>query len=213
MGWWCEAAERKERSLGSLGTSPLQEGNFAFVQLRLILQQSLCTTIPSCQDYSSMSSVSDSLPYTPFHIGGLSLDVYNLPAPPTSPSGALPISVLFWLHGRTHSKSTSIPQILPLVEYANAKREEKDRHLVIVSFDQRNHGERTVDTKANESWSNSGRDLKKEGKEWDNKSHAVDMYAIQSASSPSFLPSSSGFVLTGLYGLHSRHSSGRFLPD
>ena len=56
-----------------------------------------------------------------------------------------------------------------MLDYAQEQRKagKEGKDLLVVAFDQRNHGERIVDSLGNESWEK-------------NKGHAIDMYAIQS---------------------------------
>ncbi|KAI0683781.1 Alpha/Beta hydrolase protein [Cytidiella melzeri] len=81
-----------------------------------------------------------------------------------------PVAVMFFLHGRNGS-AKSIGWIAEdtLKQVEHKRKHEKDTlDLIIVTFDQRNHGERLVDPQSNGAW-----------KKGNNPRHALDMYAIQ----------------------------------
>ncbi|BGP66207.1 hypothetical protein NBRC10512v2_007605 [Rhodotorula toruloides] len=142
---------------------------------------------------SSSWSGSSSLttPHT-ITVGGLPVHVYGLPAltvPATSSAG---LAVVFVLHGRTEShEHPSIMGIVNrLVESARERRLAPDgkgaKDLLVVTFDQRNHGHRTVDRDRNLGWMEGGRkraqvrkDKGMQAHELDNVSHATDMLACQ----------------------------------
>ncbi|KAI0339582.1 alpha/beta-hydrolase [Trametopsis cervina] len=100
-------------------------------------------------------------------IAGLPITVYS----ERSWSGKSgPVAVLFFLHGRTGSaKSIEWVAEDTVKEVSQKRKHEKGAmDLIIVTFDQRNHGERLVDVRANGAW-----------KKGSNPRHAIDMYAIQ----------------------------------
>ncbi|KAF9000747.1 hypothetical protein BDQ17DRAFT_666041 [Cyathus striatus] len=116
-------------------------------------------------------------------IGGVPVHVYSSGSYSDS---SKPLAVLFFLHGRNGSAEKIDPiarQIISLV-YG---RDDIQRDLLIVTLDQRNHGQRIVEPKANNGWSKRA--------ENNNDRHAVDMYSIQAgtardvSSTIDFLPS------------------------
>ena len=116
---------------------------------------------------------------TTVQVGGLPATVYGLSSlsPSSSPHG---LTVLFWLHGRLGSAALvhEKREIEPILAYAT---EREGRDLLVVTIDQRNHGERLVDLRRNKAWApHWGEGL--EEAELENASHAVDMYSIQSES-------------------------------
>ncbi|KZT19240.1 alpha/beta-hydrolase, partial [Neolentinus lepideus HHB14362 ss-1] len=115
-----------------------------------------------------MSSTILKLVYT---IGGLVVNVYEEPL--VRSSDADPV-VLFFLHGRTQSAAHLEPAVQGIFEGIGARREANAslRPLIIVTFDQRNHGTRLVDPKANEAWNHKIADKH-------NARHAIDMYSMQ----------------------------------
>jgi hypothetical protein len=78
---------------------------------------------------------------------------------------------IWLLHGRLQSQEYMKPLATSLIESWNKQcrdgptSEPRQRGLLAVSFDQRNHGSRLVDNEANKTWD--------EG----NKAHAQDMFA------------------------------------
>lgn len=122
-------------------------------------------------------------------IAGLPVQVYGLDTiSPTSISK--PLSVLFLLHGRFGAASDKLMSTFAstlLTAPAGYTQHERQKDLVVVTFDQRNHGHRTVAREKNFGWKEGGRKRAKEREEQgiqeeelDNLSHAVDMMAIQS---------------------------------
>ncbi|GAA5891818.1 hypothetical protein JCM6882_007372, partial [Rhodosporidiobolus microsporus] len=133
-------------------------------------------------------------------VGGLPVHVYGLSSlgsPSSSSSGSAAsqprsLAVLFLLHGRLSSASHPLirtfaetllarPSSLPATA---GQAQEKD--LLVVAFDQRNHGHRLVDAERNLGWfEGSKRRLRERAErgvaegERDNESHAVDMVAMQ----------------------------------
>ncbi|KAI8915962.1 Alpha/Beta hydrolase protein [Gorgonomyces haynaldii] len=81
-------------------------------------------------------------------VGGIPVDFYGL----ERIDKQKPVSILFMMHGRLESKQ----------KYQDFCS--KIQHGIVVLFDQRNHGERTVDEKRNRGWP-------------ENKDHAIDMYS------------------------------------
>ncbi|GAA5902328.1 alpha/beta hydrolase family protein [Sporobolomyces salmoneus] len=147
---------------------------------------------------------STSPPATTFTVGGLPIQVYGLES--LSPTSiAKPIAVLFLLHGRFGAASDKListfastllsPPVGPTVPKTQSD-------LLVVTFDQRNHGHRTVEREKNFGWKEGGKKRAKEREEQgmkedelDNASHAVDMMAIQTGTAKDvsflidFLPS------------------------
>lgn len=112
------------------------------------------------------------------HVGGIQTQIYGLHNLTPSPDG---LAVLFFLHGRFGSAAERniVKWANSFVSNAATEREKaggKGKQLVVVTFDQRNHGERTVDSEKNKGW----REGKSEAEGLDNEAHAVDMLAIQS---------------------------------
>ncbi|KAM0787300.1 hypothetical protein ACM66B_007076 [Microbotryomycetes sp. NB124-2] len=89
------------------------------------------------------------------------------------------LAVLFFLHGRFGSVSDSRTRkwCQSFVAQAQQQRQRaQGKDLIVVAFDQRNHGKRTVDSARNKGWKD---DPKKSRDEFDNSAHAVDMISIQ----------------------------------
>ncbi|KAG6817181.1 hypothetical protein H0H87_011883 [Tephrocybe sp. NHM501043] len=110
-----------------------------------------------------MSPTKDSLV-----ISGLEVNIYS--ATPTIIAERRAVVVFFLLHGRYDSAQKIDPIARSLIEQTEAKG---SRSLLIVTFDQRNHGKRLVDSKANDAWSKDKTNPKH------NERHALDMYSIQ----------------------------------
>ncbi|GAA5962746.1 hypothetical protein JCM3765_006189 [Sporobolomyces pararoseus] len=120
-------------------------------------------------------------------VGGLPVHVYGLDQlSPTSIKK--PLSVLFLLHGRFGAASDKLigtfasTLLTPPIGFT----EERKKDLIVVTFDQRNHGHRTVEREKNFGWKEGGKKRAAERQEkgmkeeeLDNLSHAVDMMAIQ----------------------------------
>ncbi|KAI9440092.1 Alpha/Beta hydrolase protein [Lactarius indigo] len=106
------------------------------------------------------------------NVAGLSTNVYtriNLRDKRTSE----PVVVLFFLHGRTESADQADPTARAIFSWAAEKEatsRETSRDFIVVTFDQRNHGKRTVDKRGNLGWSKKA--------DQHNERHAVDMYSI-----------------------------------
>ncbi|GAA5987024.1 hypothetical protein JCM11641_004422 [Rhodosporidiobolus odoratus] len=164
---------------------------------------------------SSTPSTSSSSPPRTLAVGGLPLHIYgldSLPTPSSSSSDSHPpgLAILFLLHGRLSSASHPlIPHFAQtLLSHAHAQPSEpsgeRPKDLVVVAFDQRNHGQREVDKERNLGWKEGRKQrkqrekhgLEKEDKdEVENVTHAADMLAIQTGTAAdvshliTFLPS------------------------
>ena len=149
-------------------------------------------------------------------VGGIPLAVYGLPALSVPASSSSGLAVLFLLHGRGEdSQIAYIAQLATkLVESARDKRAQvspigaagtaattakRAKDLLVVTFDQRNHGHRLVDPERNMSWMEAGRKRAKVRQEkgmaahdLDNENHAYDMFAMQSESGVRSLGSNRG---------------------
>ncbi|KAH9930068.1 Alpha/Beta hydrolase protein [Fomitopsis serialis] len=103
-------------------------------------------------------------------IGGITVNVYSLPGA-TEPSA--PVAVLFFLHGRTGKAGDCEWVAHSTLEWTDELRMSagvQGQDLLVVTLDQRNHGDRTVDQRSNGGW--------RENPPARNDRHAVDMYAI-----------------------------------
>ncbi|KZT73578.1 alpha/beta-hydrolase [Daedalea quercina L-15889] len=103
-------------------------------------------------------------------IGGIAVNVYSLPGA-TEPSA--PVAVLFFLHGRTGKAGDCEWVAHSTLEWTDELRKSagvQGQDLLVVTLDQRNHGDRTVDVRANSGW--------REQPPERNDRHAYDMYAI-----------------------------------
>ncbi|KAF8072137.1 Alpha/Beta hydrolase protein, partial [Lyophyllum atratum] len=81
-------------------------------------------------------------------IAGLEVNVYSA-APTTTRQGeGKEVVVFFLLHGRYGSAKDVDEAALSVIE----QTKERNRELLIVTFDQRNHGKRLVDAKCNDAW-------------------------------------------------------------
>jgi len=143
-----------------------------------------------------MTSPQTPLPSSPFVIGGLPVQVYGLGDHLSPTSIAKPLSVLFLLHGRlgraSHPLISQFATTL-LTPPIGFKEQERQKDLIVVTFDQRNHGHRVVENEKNLGWKEGGKKRAKEREEkgikeeeLDNVSHAVDMMAIQGEFEESF---------------------------
>ncbi|KAI0318621.1 Alpha/Beta hydrolase protein [Amylostereum chailletii] len=116
-----------------------------------------------------------------FNVGGIAVTAFSTPgvlsssSPTAGNSNDSGVVVLFLLHGRTGSAAQFDPVAEDAVRYAAQKKMEKggegQRDLVVITFDHRNHGSRTVSARANQAWSKDA--------DAHNERHAVDMYSIQ----------------------------------
>ncbi|GLB40650.1 hypothetical protein LshimejAT787_0805210 [Lyophyllum shimeji] len=100
-------------------------------------------------------------------IAGLAVNVYSTASSATA-SQPKEVVVFFLLHWRYGSMDDIDPVARSVIE----QTQDRERQLLIVTFDQRNHGKRLVDAKANDAWARD------KGK-GHNERHAVDMYSIQ----------------------------------
>ncbi|KZO92563.1 hypothetical protein CALVIDRAFT_567243 [Calocera viscosa TUFC12733] len=84
----------------------------------------------------------------------------------------LPVAVILLTHGRTgkHDDESMLKIAERTFEYINEQRKvaKPTRDLVIISFDHRNHGHRTVNAENNLGW----------GEEGGNDTHAIDLYGM-----------------------------------
>ncbi|KAJ3002130.1 hypothetical protein NUW54_g6015 [Trametes sanguinea] len=125
-------------------------------------------------------------------VGGITVNVY---AQHKATRPDAPVAVMFLLHGRNGSALKMEEFVYGIFEEVHARRrkaagggaEGEARDLYIATFDQRNHGKRMVDKKANQGWFDDP--------EQNNDRHAIDMYAIQTGTAQDvsylidFLPS------------------------
>ncbi|KAH8994813.1 Alpha/Beta hydrolase protein [Lactarius akahatsu] len=106
------------------------------------------------------------------NVSGLSTNVYTR-ANLRDKRSSEPVVVLFFLHGRTESADLVDPTAraaFPWAAEKEATSREASRDFIVVTFDQRNHGKRTVDQRGNLGWSKKA--------DRHNERHAVDMYSI-----------------------------------
>lgn len=121
-------------------------------------------------------------------VGGLALNVYGLPLLRRT-AEAPAVSVLFFLHGRQGSAAAlNISQpFARFFHYATEQAEVEEvvptRQLLVVTMDAPNHGERMVDERRNWGWRDTWRESL-DAESLDNASHVVDLYAIESESTP-----------------------------
>ncbi|KAF3058561.1 hypothetical protein GL218_05278 [Daldinia childiae] len=95
-------------------------------------------------------------------VSGLQVDVYGLTELPAT---AAKVSCLWLHHGRLRKKEDMIPFANQFLS-AYHEKSEPTRGLIAVALDQRNHGSRLVDRRANESWVDG------------NETHAQDMFGL-----------------------------------
>ncbi|KAK4700254.1 hypothetical protein P7C70_g6000, partial [Phenoliferia sp. Uapishka_3] len=117
--------------------------------------------------------MSDTSNMTTFVIGGLPVSVFGLdPTRTHSPHG---LAVIFLLHGRFGSAADRRISFFAnsLISHSQSQSG-AGKDLLVVTFDQRNHGERVVEAQRNNGWKEKGTKDRIE-----NESHAVDMYSIQ----------------------------------
>jgi len=85
-----------------------------------------------------------------------------------------PVVVLFFLHGRGLSADDIDPTARAAFAWVAEKQvsysKRSPRDFIVVTFDQRNHGKRTVDGRGNRGWSRKADEH--------NERHAVDMYSM-----------------------------------
>ncbi|KAG5637968.1 hypothetical protein H0H81_002412 [Sphagnurus paluster] len=101
-------------------------------------------------------------------IAGIQVHVYSTVSITQGERGVKEVVVFFLLHGRYGSAE----QIDPIARSLIGQTKENTRDLLVVTFDQRNHGQRLVEPKGNDGW------VKNKGNKH-NERHAVDMYSIQ----------------------------------
>jgi len=107
-------------------------------------------------------------------IAGLEVNIYSAVPITTRQGERKEVVVFFLLHGRYDSAKDVDGAALSVIE----QTKERSRELLVVTFDQRNHGKRLVDAKCNDGWVPAKDTSLHLGKEH-NVRHAVDMYAIQ----------------------------------
>ncbi|ORX53252.1 hypothetical protein DM01DRAFT_252777 [Hesseltinella vesiculosa] len=98
-------------------------------------------------------------------VNGLDLTVYGLEEYNNLPKGT-PVGILFAIHGRLQQKAIMEPLAGVVCPLNDTRSDPGQRHLLVVTFDQVNHGSRLVDKNANNGW------------EAHNPSHAVDMWSM-----------------------------------
>ncbi|GAA5842896.1 hypothetical protein JCM9279_004021 [Rhodotorula babjevae] len=125
-------------------------------------------------------------------VGGLPVTVYGLdrltPARPGHPA-TRPVAVAFLLHGRGQRSDDKLMLRFAhrLVQHAHEHDSSTTtKDLVVVTFDQRNHGHRLVDKDRQLGWLEGGKRRAQERldqglkpHDLDNPSHATDMMAMQ----------------------------------
>ncbi|KAF9456346.1 Alpha/Beta hydrolase protein [Collybia nuda] len=113
---------------------------------------------------------------TSLTIAGLEVNIYSSSAS----DDEKPVVIFFLLHGRLESTEVADPIARAMIEQAQTIR--RERELLVITFDQRNHGKRLTNPIANHAWDLNDRNTH-------NDRHAVDMYAIQTgtANDVSFL--------------------------
>ncbi|KZT02542.1 alpha/beta-hydrolase [Laetiporus sulphureus 93-53] len=120
-------------------------------------------------------------------VGGITVHVYSQP---NATNAAVPVAVLFFLHGRTGSAQECEWVAQSTLKWTEEQRKSTGKQaqdLLIVTLDQRNHGARIIDVQANSGW--------REQAPAKNDRHGLDMYAIYTGTSKDvsflidFLPS------------------------
>lgn len=103
-------------------------------------------------------------------LGGIHVDVYGLDK--LSQDANKKLVVLFLLHGRggNASEARTVEWCQKLLKAS----EGASKDLVVVAFDQRNHGRRAADLKRNSGWND-----RFEGEPYHNETFAVDCFANQ----------------------------------
>ncbi|KAI1105301.1 Alpha/Beta hydrolase protein [Jackrogersella minutella] len=117
----------------------------------------MAVTNPLANSSSAASGVSQEA----LVIAGLKVDVYGLAE---LPAAASKISCLWLHHPRLCAKEDMADIANQILSAYHQQSPSSARGLIAVAFDQRNHGSRLVDARANEDW-RSG-----------NKTHAQDMF-------------------------------------
>jgi hypothetical protein len=98
-----------------------------------------------------------------FCIAGILTHVLGLAELPPSCDS---ISVLWLLHPRLQKAESMIPIGTLCINTWNKQRGSSNKGLIAVTFDQRNHGTRLIDSVSNESWRDG------------NERHAQDMFSV-----------------------------------
>lgn len=98
--------------------------------------------------------------YETFNVGGLPVHVFGLDQLEHAQNE---VAVLFLLHGRLGKWEDNLENIDAILSHVQSR----EKGLLVVTFDQRNHGHRLVSSKANTTWNE------------DNALHAADMHSIQ----------------------------------
>lgn len=120
------------------------------------------------------------------NIGGIAIQIIGLEEL-AHRNSQLPVGVLFLLHGRYGNAKESYLYLIAnsvLAEAASHTPEEQARDLIVVLLDQRNHGDRVVDSQRNVGWKESTGEVKTtsngqiDPQSLDNASHLHDMYAL-----------------------------------
>ncbi|KIY63537.1 alpha/beta-hydrolase [Cylindrobasidium torrendii FP15055 ss-10] len=106
---------------------------------------------------------------TTFYVGGLELHVHTRSKKKGTPASTKPAAMMFVLHGRHGSVRNRAT--LAILNGLLDGDDDYPNELFCITFDQRNHGHRTMNKKSNEGWSKEP--------EKHNPTHAIDMYAIQ----------------------------------
>ena len=97
------------------------------------------------------------------NIAGILVTIYGLDELPAAKDN---VTCLWLLHGRGDTQDSMSFVAAAMIRSWNSKKQTGDSSLICVCFDQRNHGSRMIDNKANESW-NGG-----------NPTHGPDMYSL-----------------------------------
>lgn len=98
-----------------------------------------------------------------YNIAGILLTVYGLDELSSNTNA---VTCLWLLHGRGDTQDSMSFVAAAMIQAWNKKKTAGNNDLICVAFDQRNHGSRMIDNRANESW-NGG-----------NPTHGTDMYTL-----------------------------------
>ena len=96
-----------------------------------------------------------------YNIAGILLTVYGLDELPSTSNA---VTCLWLLHGRGDTQDSMSFVAAAMIQAWNSKKNDGDKGLICVAFDQRNHGARLIHDLTNEAW--------RQG----NKTHAQDMF-------------------------------------
>ncbi|GAB1739857.1 hypothetical protein NU219Hw_g4791t1 [Hortaea werneckii] len=99
------------------------------------------------------------------NIAGILVTVYGMQE---LPSDASDVTCLWLLHGRGDTQDSMAYTAASLLHAWNGRRQYRQKGLICICFDQRNHGSRMIDDRANVSW--------KQG----NPTHGQDMFNLYS---------------------------------